>query len=102
MKPIVLTAEQRKAIERRRKDTLDRRVYQRLTACPKPDYPMGGSAPDPATPGGEAQQEDWPLLASGSPRSTLPAPTRLCPLPRWGCDGGDSPHPSFTSSQHTP
>jgi hypothetical protein len=32
MKPIVLTAEQRKAIERRRKDTLDRRVYQRLTA----------------------------------------------------------------------
>src|SRR3954462_2503895 len=32
MKPIVLTAEQRKAIERRRKDSLDRRVYQRLTA----------------------------------------------------------------------
>jgi putative transposase len=32
MKPIVLTAEQRKEIERRRKDTLDRRVYQRLTA----------------------------------------------------------------------
>jgi transposase len=32
MKPIVLTAEQRKAIERRRKETLDRRVYQRLTA----------------------------------------------------------------------
>jgi transposase len=32
MKPIFLTAEQRKEIERRRKDTLDRRVYQRLTA----------------------------------------------------------------------
>src|SRR5215211_269043 len=32
MKPIVLTAEQRKEIERRRKVTLDRRVYQRLTA----------------------------------------------------------------------
>src|SRR3954465_4968328 len=32
MKPIVLTAEQRKEIERRRKGTLDRRVYQRLTA----------------------------------------------------------------------
>jgi transposase len=32
MKPIVLTAEQRKEIERRRKKTLDRRVYQRLTA----------------------------------------------------------------------
>src|SRR6185436_20266261 len=32
MKPIVLTGEQRKEIERRRKDTLDRRVYQRLTA----------------------------------------------------------------------
>src|SRR3954451_7611728 len=32
MKPIVLTAEQRKEIERRRKQTLDRRVYQRLTA----------------------------------------------------------------------
>src|SRR3954466_9592678 len=32
MKPIVLTAEQRKEIERRRKETLDRRVYQRLTA----------------------------------------------------------------------
>src|SRR4051795_3891962 len=32
MKPIVLTAEQRKGIERRRKETLDRRVYQRLTA----------------------------------------------------------------------
>src|SRR5215472_7796025 len=32
MKPIVLTAEQRKAIERRRKETLDRRVFQRLTA----------------------------------------------------------------------
>ena len=32
MKPIILTAEQRKEIERRRKDTLDRRVYQRLTA----------------------------------------------------------------------
>jgi transposase len=32
MKPIDLTAEQRKEIERRRKGSLDRRVYQRLTA----------------------------------------------------------------------
>jgi transposase len=32
MKAIDLTAEQRKEIERRRKETLDRRVYQRLTA----------------------------------------------------------------------
>jgi transposase len=32
MKPIELTGEQRKEIERRRKETLDRRVYQRLTA----------------------------------------------------------------------
>src|SRR5258708_14167513 len=32
MKPMVLTDEQRKEIERRRKQTLDRRVYQRLTA----------------------------------------------------------------------
>jgi transposase len=32
MQPIVLTAEQRKAIDRRRKGTLDRHVYQRLTA----------------------------------------------------------------------
>lgn len=32
MKPIALTAEQRKAFERRRKATLDRRVPQRLTA----------------------------------------------------------------------
>jgi transposase len=32
MKPIVLTTEQRKEIERRRKGTLDRRIYQRLTA----------------------------------------------------------------------
>src|SRR5215208_3442919 len=32
MKPIVLTAEQRKEIERRRKETLDRRVFQRTTA----------------------------------------------------------------------
>src|SRR5438552_2457679 len=32
MKPILLTAEQRKGIERRRKGTLDRRIYQRLTA----------------------------------------------------------------------
>ena len=32
MKPIALTAEQRKEIERRRKETLDRRIYQRLTA----------------------------------------------------------------------
>jgi transcriptional regulator with XRE-family HTH domain len=32
MKPIVLTAEQRKEVEPRRKKTLDRRIYQRLTA----------------------------------------------------------------------
>jgi transposase len=32
MKPIVLTAEQQKEIEGRRKGTLDRRIYQRLTA----------------------------------------------------------------------
>src|SRR5947199_5763489 len=32
MKPIELSAEQQKEIERRRKGTLDRRVYQRLTA----------------------------------------------------------------------
>jgi transposase len=32
MKPIALTAEQRKEIERRRKESLDRRIYQRLTA----------------------------------------------------------------------
>jgi transcriptional regulator with XRE-family HTH domain len=32
MTSIVLTAEQRKQIERRRKKTLDRRIYQRLTA----------------------------------------------------------------------
>jgi transposase len=32
MKPIVLTPEQRLEIERRRKATLDRRIYQRLTA----------------------------------------------------------------------
>src|SRR3954467_6407370 len=32
MKPIVLSDEQRKQIERRRKQTLDRRVYQRLPA----------------------------------------------------------------------
>src|SRR3954452_3359859 len=32
MKPIVLSDEQRKQIERRRKQTLDRRVFQRLTA----------------------------------------------------------------------
>lgn len=32
MKPIVLTPEQRRQIERRRKDSRDRRVYQRLTA----------------------------------------------------------------------
>ena len=32
MQPIVLSAEQRREIERRRKGTLDRRVYQRLTA----------------------------------------------------------------------
>jgi hypothetical protein len=32
MKPVVLTAEQRKEVERRRKKTLDRRIYQRLTA----------------------------------------------------------------------
>ncbi len=32
MKPIVLTPEQRREIEQRRKATLDRRIYQRLTA----------------------------------------------------------------------
>lgn len=32
MKPIVLTTQQRKEIERRRKKTPDRRIYQRLTA----------------------------------------------------------------------
>jgi transcriptional regulator with XRE-family HTH domain len=32
MNPIVLTAEQRKEVECRRKKTLDRRIYQRLTA----------------------------------------------------------------------
>jgi transposase len=32
MKPIELTAEQRRELERRRKETLDRRIYQRLTA----------------------------------------------------------------------
>jgi transposase len=32
MKPIALTPEQRRKLERRRKGTLDRRVYQRLTA----------------------------------------------------------------------
>ena len=32
MKPIVLTPQQRREIERRCKATLDRRVYQRLTA----------------------------------------------------------------------
>jgi len=32
MKPIVLTSQQRRVIERRRKETLDRRLYQRLTA----------------------------------------------------------------------
>jgi transposase len=32
MKPIVLSSERRKAIERRRKESLDRRIYQRLTA----------------------------------------------------------------------
>src|ERR1700693_2937457 len=32
MKPIILTAAQRTEIDRRRKETLDRRIYQRLTA----------------------------------------------------------------------
>jgi transposase len=32
MQPLVLTAEQRKTIDRRRKGTLDRHVYERLTA----------------------------------------------------------------------
>ena len=32
MKPIVLTDEQRQEIDRRRKGSLDRRIYQRLTA----------------------------------------------------------------------
>jgi len=30
--PIVLTSEQRREVQRRRKKTLDRRIYQRLTA----------------------------------------------------------------------
>jgi transposase len=32
MHPIILTSEQRREVERRRKKTLDRRIYQRLTA----------------------------------------------------------------------
>ena len=32
MKPIVLTVEQRKDVDRRCKNTLDRRIYERLTA----------------------------------------------------------------------
>ena len=32
MKLVVLTAEQRKQVDRRRKGTLDRRIYERLTA----------------------------------------------------------------------
>jgi transcriptional regulator with XRE-family HTH domain len=32
MQPIVLTSEHRREVERRRKKTLDRRIYQRLTA----------------------------------------------------------------------
>ena len=32
MQPIVLTSEQRREVERRRKKTLDRRIYQCLTA----------------------------------------------------------------------
>jgi transcriptional regulator with XRE-family HTH domain len=32
MHPIVLTSEQWREVERRRKKTLDRRIYQRLTA----------------------------------------------------------------------
>ena len=32
MHPIVLTSEQRREVQRRRKKTLDRRIYQRLTA----------------------------------------------------------------------
>lgn len=32
MKPIILTPEQQKDIAQRRKGTLDRRIYQRLTA----------------------------------------------------------------------
>ena len=32
MHPLVLTSEQRREVERRRKKTLDRRIYQRLTA----------------------------------------------------------------------
>jgi transposase len=32
MHPIVLTSKQRREVERRRKKTLDRRIYQRLTA----------------------------------------------------------------------
>src|SRR5947208_14039496 len=32
MRPVILTAEERKEIEQRRKGSLDRRIYQRLTA----------------------------------------------------------------------
>jgi transcriptional regulator with XRE-family HTH domain len=32
MNPLILTAQQRKKLERLRKATLDRRIYQRLTA----------------------------------------------------------------------
>src|SRR3954466_15104646 len=61
MKTIELTAEQKKEIERRRKGTLDRRGYQRLTAIPggrcgqdqrrgrrvagRRSYPVGRMAP---------------------------------------------------------
>ena len=32
MRPIVLSVEQRREVDRRRKNTLDRRIYERLTA----------------------------------------------------------------------
>jgi hypothetical protein len=46
MKPIVLTAEQGKEVDRRRKKTLDRRIYQRLTAvrAVAAGYPPGDVA----------------------------------------------------------
>ena len=43
MQPHVLTSEQRREIERRRKKTLDRRIYQRLTAVLTV---AGGHAPE--------------------------------------------------------
>ena len=47
MKPIDLTDEQRQEIEGRRKGTLDRRIYQRLTAVlAVAGARPGGKSPD--------------------------------------------------------